>query len=111
MRKLSGLALRGLAVALPFALTIYFVYWSVTRIAWLVEEALHVVGLGAFYLPGVGIAIFFGALLMLGLIAGVLGFSGIAGAATNIAQILFFVFLVLLVVSAIARAVRGRPPM
>ena len=75
MRKLSGLALRGLAVALPFALTIYFVYWSVTRIEWLVEEALRVVGLGAFYLPGVGIVIFFGALLLLGLVARLLVFQ------------------------------------
>ena len=37
--------------------------------------------------------------LVIGLIAGVLGFTGIAGAATQIAWILFVVFLVSFVVS------------
>jgi uncharacterized membrane protein YtjA (UPF0391 family) len=44
--------------------------------------------------------------LVIGLIAGVLGFSGIAGAATQIAWILFVVFLVLFVASLIMG--RGR---
>ena len=44
--------------------------------------------------------------LVIGLIAGVLGFSGIAGTATHIAWILFVVFLVLFVVSL----VMGRRP-
>lgn len=48
--------------------------------------------------------------LVLALIAGLFGFTTIAGASIGIAQVLFFVFLVLLVVSAIAAAVRGRPP-
>lgn len=51
------------------------------------------------------------AFFVLALIAGALGFGGIAGAATGIAKILFFIFLVLLIVSAIAHAVRGRPPL
>jgi uncharacterized membrane protein YtjA (UPF0391 family) len=52
-------------------------------------------------------ALFF---LILALIAALFGFTGIAGAAAGIAKILFFVFLVLLVISAIAGALRGRPP-
>ena len=44
--------------------------------------------------------------LIVGLIAGVLGFSGIAGAATQIAWILFVVGIVLAIVFAIA----GRRP-
>lgn len=44
--------------------------------------------------------------LIVGLIAGVLGFSGIAGAATQIAWILFVVGLVLALIFAIA----GRKP-
>jgi uncharacterized membrane protein YtjA (UPF0391 family) len=51
-------------------------------------------------------AIFF----VLAIIAAVFGFSGIAGAAAGIAQVLFFLFLALLLVSAIAGALRGRPP-
>jgi uncharacterized membrane protein YtjA (UPF0391 family) len=47
---------------------------------------------------------------VLALIAGVLGFGGIAGAAASIAKVLFLVFIVLLIVSAIAAALRGRPP-
>jgi uncharacterized membrane protein YtjA (UPF0391 family) len=46
--------------------------------------------------------------LVIGLIAGVLGFSGVAGAATQIAWILFVIFLVLFVASLIMG--RGRPP-
>jgi len=34
MRRLTGLALRGLAVALPFTLTLYFVHWSISNIEW-----------------------------------------------------------------------------
>lgn len=75
MKKLTGLALRGLAVALPFALTIYFVYWSVTRIEWLVEESMRFLGLGAWYAPGAGIVIFFLVLLGLGLVARLLVFQ------------------------------------
>lgn len=48
--------------------------------------------------------------LIVALIAGVLGFTGIAGAAAGIAKILFFVFLVLLIISALAGALRGKPP-
>jgi uncharacterized membrane protein YtjA (UPF0391 family) len=44
--------------------------------------------------------------LVVGLIAGVLGFSGIAGAATNIAWILFVVGLILALIFAVA----GRKP-
>lgn len=44
--------------------------------------------------------------LVVGLIAGVLGFTGIAGVATNIAWILFVVGLVLAVIFLIA----GRRP-
>jgi uncharacterized membrane protein YtjA (UPF0391 family) len=44
--------------------------------------------------------------LVVGLIAGVLGFSGIAGAATNIAWILFVVGLILALIFAVA----GRRP-
>jgi uncharacterized membrane protein YtjA (UPF0391 family) len=50
------------------------------------------------------------AFFILAVLAAVFGFTGIAGAAASIAQILFFVFLVLLIVSAIAGALRGRPP-
>src|SRR6266496_4647660 len=46
--------------------------------------------------------------LVIGLIAGVLGFSGVAGAATQIAWILFVIFLVLFVVSLVMG--RGGPP-
>lgn len=48
--------------------------------------------------------------LIVALIAGVLGFTGIAGAAAGIAKILFFVFLALLIISALAGALRGKPP-
>lgn len=44
--------------------------------------------------------------LIVGLIAGVLGFTGIAGTATNIAWILFVVGIVL----AIVFAITGRRP-
>ena len=47
--------------------------------------------------------------LVLGLIAGMLGFTGIAANAAWIAQVLFVVFLVLFLVSALTGAVR-RPP-
>jgi len=50
------------------------------------------------------------AFFVLAVIAAVLGFGGIAGAAAGIAKILFFVFLALLVISAIAGAIRGKPP-
>lgn len=48
--------------------------------------------------------------LILAIIAAVLGFSGIAGAAASVAKLLFFVFLALLIISALANALRGRPP-
>ena len=50
------------------------------------------------------------AFLLIAITAGLLGFTGIAGTAAGIAKILFFVFLVLLIITAIASAVRGRPP-
>jgi len=63
-----------------------------------------------FYLPEVSIMLSWSmTFLVIGLIAGVLGFSGIAGAATQIAWILFVVFLVLFVVSLIMG--RGRAPL
>lgn len=48
---------------------------------------------------------------LLAVLAGIFGFGGIASSFASIAQILFFVFLALLVISAVAHAVRGRPPM
>jgi len=49
-------------------------------------------------------------LLVLALIAGLLGFGVIASGFANIAYILFFVFIVLFLISAVASALRGRPP-
>jgi uncharacterized membrane protein YtjA (UPF0391 family) len=49
-------------------------------------------------------------LLVLALIAALLGFGGIATEFAGFAQILFFVFLVLFLISAVASALRGRPP-
>jgi uncharacterized membrane protein YtjA (UPF0391 family) len=49
-------------------------------------------------------------LLVLALIAALLGFGGLAGEFVGFAQILFFVFLVLFLISAVASALRGRPP-
>ena len=46
-------------------------------------------------------------LLVIGLIAGFLGFGGIAGAAVGIAKIIFFVALVLFVVSLVFGGFRG----
>lgn len=47
---------------------------------------------------------------VLALVAGALGFSGIAGASVNVAWLFFVVFLVLTIVAAVARALRGTPP-
>jgi uncharacterized membrane protein YtjA (UPF0391 family) len=49
-------------------------------------------------------------LLVLALIAGLLGFGVISSGFANIAYILFFVFIVLFLISAVASALRGRPP-
>lgn len=49
-------------------------------------------------------------LLVLALIAGLLGFGVIASGFAQIAYILFFVFIVLFLISAVASALRGRPP-
>jgi len=49
-------------------------------------------------------------LLVLALVAALLGFGGIATEFAWLAQILFFVFLVLFLISAVASALRGRPP-
>jgi uncharacterized membrane protein YtjA (UPF0391 family) len=46
-------------------------------------------------------------LLVIGLIAGLLGFGGIAGTAVGLAKIIFVVALVLLVVSLIFGGMRG----
>jgi len=46
----------------------------------------------------------------LALFAGILDSTGIAGTAASVAPIAFFLFLVLLLVTAIAAAIRGRPP-
>ncbi len=75
MRRLTGLALRGLAVALPFALTIYFVYWSISNIEWAMREALDALDSGGLYLPGMGVVVFVGLLLALGLVARLLVFQ------------------------------------
>lgn len=48
--------------------------------------------------------------LVLALIAGFFGFGGVAGTASTIAQVLFVIFLVALAVTAIANALRGKPP-
>src|SRR5579864_2115345 len=48
--------------------------------------------------------------LVIALIAGAVGLFGIASISSQIAWILFVVFLVLFIVSAIAGALRGRPP-
>jgi uncharacterized membrane protein len=77
VRRLTGLALRGLGVALPFALTIYFVYWSISNIEWLMHEALKNIGVGALYLPGMGVVVFLGILLGLGLVARLLVFQSL----------------------------------
>jgi uncharacterized membrane protein YtjA (UPF0391 family) len=47
--------------------------------------------------------------LVIGLIAGVLGFTGVAGAASQIAWILFGVFLTLFLVSLLMGRGRGAP--
>jgi uncharacterized membrane protein len=75
MRRLTGLALRGLAVALPFALTIYFVYWSISNIEWAMRKALDALDIGGLYLPGMGVVVFVGILLVLGLVARLLVFQ------------------------------------
>ncbi|MHA7814907.1 MAG: DUF502 domain-containing protein [Pseudohaliea sp.] len=75
MRRLTGLALRGLAVALPFALTIYFVYWSISNIEWAMRKALAALDIGGLYLPGMGVVVFVGILLALGLVARLLVFQ------------------------------------
>ena len=50
------------------------------------------------------------AFLIVGLIAGALGFTGVAGVAAGFAKVLFFIFVVLFVISLIAGALRGRRP-
>ncbi|MEQ8264716.1 DUF502 domain-containing protein [Pseudohaliea sp.] len=75
MRRLTGLALRGLAVALPFALTIYFVYWSISNIEWAMRKALDALDIGGLYLPGMGVVVFVAILLALGLVARLLVFQ------------------------------------
>lgn len=46
--------------------------------------------------------------LIIGLVAGLLGFSGIAGAAYTIAKILFFVFMLVFAVLFVAGLAIGR---
>jgi len=46
--------------------------------------------------------------LVIGLIAGLLGFTGVAGASVAIAKTLFFVFLVIFAVLLIAGLAAGR---
>lgn len=46
--------------------------------------------------------------LVIGLIAGLLGFTGVAGASVAIAKTLFFVFLVIFAVLLIAGLATGR---
>jgi len=49
-------------------------------------------------------------LLLLALVCGVLGYGGLMVQFAGVAQLLFFVFLVLFLISALASALRGRPP-
>jgi uncharacterized membrane protein YtjA (UPF0391 family) len=48
--------------------------------------------------------------LVLSIVFGLFGFGGIAVEFAGIAQILFIVFIVLFLISAVAGALRGRPP-
>jgi uncharacterized membrane protein YtjA (UPF0391 family) len=50
-------------------------------------------------------------LLLLSLIFGVVGYTGVAMQFAGVAQILFIVFVVLFLISAVASALRGRPPL
>jgi uncharacterized membrane protein YtjA (UPF0391 family) len=50
-------------------------------------------------------------LLVLSVVFGLLGYGGIALEFAAVAQILFIVFVVLFLLSAVAGALRGRPPM
>lgn len=77
MKRLSGLALRGLAVALPIGLTLYFVYWSISSIEWLMHAAFRGLGLADWYVPGIGLLIFVATILGLGLIASLLVFQSL----------------------------------
>jgi uncharacterized membrane protein YtjA (UPF0391 family) len=49
--------------------------------------------------------------LLLALVAGGLGYGGLMADFTGVAQILFIVFVVLFLISAVAGAMRGRPPL
>ena len=49
-------------------------------------------------------------LLLLAILSAVFGFGGVAIEFAAFAKILFFVFIVLFLISAVASAVRGRPP-
>ena len=77
MRKLTGLALRGLGIAMPVGLTVYFVIWSVIHIEQAMQAALGFVGMGEWYLPGSGVVIFLGILLALGMAAHLLLFRSL----------------------------------
>ena len=77
MRKLTGLALRGLGIALPVGLTVYFVFWSISNIEQAMQAALRLVGVGEWYVPGSGILIFVVMLLGLGLAAHLLLFRSL----------------------------------
>jgi uncharacterized membrane protein len=77
MRKLTGLALRGLGIALPVGLTVYFVFWSISNIEQAMQAALHFIGVGDWYVPGSGILIFIAMLLGLGLAAHLLLFRSL----------------------------------
>lgn len=47
---------------------------------------------------------------LLAVFAAIFGFSNLASDFAGIAQILFIIFIVLFVISAIAQAIRGKPP-
>jgi len=49
-------------------------------------------------------------LLVLAVVAGIVGYGGVAAQFAGVAQILFIVFVVLFLISAVASAMRGRPP-
>jgi uncharacterized membrane protein YtjA (UPF0391 family) len=50
-------------------------------------------------------------LLLLALVFGIVGYGGVAVQFAGVAQILFIVFIVLFLISAVASALRGRPPL
>jgi len=48
--------------------------------------------------------------LLLALVAGIFGYSGLVTDFTGVAQFLFATFIALFLITAVAGALRGRPP-